>query len=100
IRPLEGEAYSAFGVGRADGGIHLVLVPSGSRAARAGLRTNDVVQQIDGQPVRNMEQLKASPQPAAGAPIRIDYVREQKAAHLKMTAGDGKDPLKQLEATQ
>ncbi len=87
VAPLEGEAYSAFGVGREDGGIHLVRVPPGSRAARAGLRTNDVVQKINGQPVQTLDQLMAAPQPAAGRPLRIDYVREQRAARLEM-AGD------------
>jgi len=84
VRPLEGEAYSAFGVAQEDGGIHLVQVPPGSRAARAGLKTNDVIQKINGRPVRNLDELRAAPEATAGQPIRIDYVREQQTARLEI----------------
>jgi hypothetical protein len=50
VRELEGEEFSAFGVSKDAGGVHLAEVPDGSEAAAGGLKTNDVVQSVDGQP--------------------------------------------------
>jgi len=80
VEPLIGEAYSAFGVSKEDGGIHLVEVSKDSKAAQAGLRPGDVVQRINGTAVRTTaELLKATTDASL---LKVDYVRGQKQHRL------------------
>lgn len=51
LRDLEGEEFSAFGIARSDGGVHLATVPEGSPAYRAGFRAADVILRLNGRAV-------------------------------------------------
>jgi len=79
MQDLQGEEYSRFGVSKASGGIHLTKVPDGSLAAKAGLRENDLIQGINGTPVRNIRELSA-----AGKPQSVSFVRDQKKDTLNV----------------
>ena len=84
VKELEGEEYSAFGTVKEDGGIHLVEVPSGSSPAKAGLRVGDLIQGVNGKPVRTCRDLVAAMKGTGGKPVTINYVRnlEKKQATL------------------
>jgi hypothetical protein len=84
VRNLSGEEYSAFGVGKEDGGIFLVDVPAGSIAAGAGLKTNDLVQAVNGKSVKTAADLIKATGRAKGKPLEIKYVRGQKSGTITM----------------
>jgi membrane-associated protease RseP (regulator of RpoE activity) len=86
VKNLEGEEYSAFGVSRESGGVHLVDVPAGSLAARAGFRNDDLIQGVDGQPVRRIADLVRLQNAAGGKPLSVGFVRQQQPQKLAMEA--------------
>ena len=77
VRDIVGEEYSAFGVSKESGGVHLADVPAGSLAARSGFRTDDLIQGINGQPVRRVSDLFRLQDAAAGKPLAVTVVRAQ-----------------------
>ena len=84
VKSLSGEEFSAFGVSKEDGGIHLTQVPAGSFAAGAGLKTNDLVQAINDKPVTTISGLAKATDRAEGKPLKIRYVRGQKSSMKTM----------------
>ena len=48
LRDLVAEEFSAYGVSKEEAGVALAEVPNGSKAARAGLQTGDVIQGVNG----------------------------------------------------
>jgi hypothetical protein len=77
VKDLEGEEFSAFGVAKEDGGIHLVEVPAASALAKSGLQTGDLILGVNGKPVRNFRELSAAMQTTKGKPAKITFVRNQ-----------------------
>lgn len=75
ISALSGEQFSAFGVKREDGGIHLLSVPPDSAAAKAGLIEDDLIQRVNGCPVRTLKDLRQAVGNNAGQVIRFRIVR-------------------------
>lgn len=57
LKDLTGEEFSAFGVSKEAGGVALADVPQASAAARAGLKSGDLIQAINGESVANVERL-------------------------------------------
>jgi hypothetical protein len=84
VKNLEGEEYSAFGVSRESGGVHLVDVPAGSLAARAGFRNDDLIPGAGGQPVRRIADLVRLQNAAGGKPLTVEFVRQQQRQKLTM----------------
>lgn len=82
VEELKGEAFSAFGVAKEDGGIHLVKVPGNSPAFEAGLRAGDVLLGINGKATKNIKDLNAETE--ENKPLVIRYVRAQKEQTLTM----------------
>ena len=80
LKALEGEAFSAYGVGKDEGGVVLLKVPEHSEAARRGLLEGDLVQQINGKPVRTEEALLQACTSVGNAPITLKLVRNQTAS--------------------
>jgi hypothetical protein len=77
VRDIVGEEYSAFGVSKESGGVHIADMPADSMAARNGFRTDDLIQGINGQPVRRVSDLLRLQDAAAGKPLAITVVRAQ-----------------------
>ena len=77
VRDISGEEYSAYGVSRESGGVHLADVPAGSPAARSGFQTNDLIQGVNGQPVRGLSDLLRQRDAATGQPLAVTIVRAQ-----------------------
>ena len=82
VRNIEGAEYSAFGVTEESGGVHLKNVPAVSCLARAGLRTDDLIQGVNGKAVRTVEELFRA---AQGEPLKLQFVREQETKEVTVT---------------
>ncbi|MBI5834118.1 MAG: PDZ domain-containing protein [Armatimonadetes bacterium] len=80
VRELAGEEYSAFGVGRDDGGVVVGELPADSAAERAGLRRGDLVRGVNGAVVKTLADLTRLRDAAAGAPLKLTLVRGQQPA--------------------
>jgi hypothetical protein len=81
---LKGEEYSAFGISRDDGGVHVVEALPGSHAYSVGLRTGDLIQSVNHKAVKSVSDLVR----AAGLPLEkpsvFDLVRSQKKGALRI----------------
>jgi hypothetical protein len=84
VKALSGEEFSAFGVSKEDGGIHLIKVPKTSVVAKAGLRDNDLVQRIDGQPVKTVADLRRLTGNGDGKPLKIRFARNAQEMSLSL----------------
>ncbi len=84
VEAITGEAFSAFGVNKEDGGVHLKEVPSGLFAARCGFQKGDLIQAVNGQAVKTVMELYAATNRAAGRSLQINYVRGQQSRALAM----------------
>ena len=84
VAALKGEEFSAFGVSRDDGGVHLVEVPPESLAYKMGLRANDLIQKIDHRPVKTVDELNAATGNNHDQPMTFRLVRGQKTIALRM----------------
>jgi membrane-associated protease RseP (regulator of RpoE activity) len=86
VKPLEGEEYSAFGVGKNDGGIQLLEVPEKSAAAAAGLAKGDVLLSLNGTKIAKLDDLFAFQCSNDAAPVKAAIVRSQQARQLDLGA--------------
>jgi hypothetical protein len=77
VRDIEGQAYSAFGISREAGGVHLVSVPEACLAWQDGFRTDDVIQSLNDRPVRGLADLFRERDAAGGRPLSVGIVRAQ-----------------------
>jgi len=68
---------SAYGLPDASG-VLMVDVPVGSAAAKAGLRAGDVIRACNGAVVKTLDNLTAAQTQAAGRPLRLTVMRQQK----------------------
>lgn len=84
VQALTGEAYSAFGVAKEDGGIHLVSVPVLSGAAKSGLKEGDVIQKINNQTTKTIADLEKISEASKGTPITIILVRGQQEISINL----------------
>jgi hypothetical protein len=82
LHSLEGEEFSAFGTRKEDGGVHLVAVPDGSAAKRAGLQKDDLMQELNGKKIRNVSDLLTTLSSIGDAALQVKLVRYQKSLQL------------------
>jgi len=78
VKELTGEEFSAFGVSRESGGVHVV------EGAAGDIRAGDLIQSIDGQPVRSLADLLRRPTTATGKPLAVGIVRGQQARTVRV----------------
>ena len=79
---LTGVEFSAYGVSKDDGGVALVNAPKASAAAKAGLRTRDLIQAVNGKPVANVDQLFKTLSGIQSTSLTLKVVRDQQALEL------------------
>jgi hypothetical protein len=84
IRSLEGEEFSAFGVSKEDGGVHLPNVPAASAAAKAGLKSGDLIQGLNSAGISNTAQLLAALNAAGETPLRLRLIRNQQRTEVTL----------------
>lgn len=89
VKALEGGEFSAFGVSEDEGGVHVVEIPEGSGAARAGLRTGDLIQQVNGSAVDTVEALKKQTLSKGVEGLTLGVVRSQEGRILKVEREPG-----------
>ncbi len=87
LHTVKGEEFSAYGVGKEEGGVALAEVPKASAAARAGLRENDLVQVVNEHPVSNAGQLFKTLAEIGAAPLNVSVVRNQQVTVLAISEG-------------
>ncbi len=89
LRDLEGEEYSAYGVGRDAGGVLLAEIWNKNHpAVREGFQPGDLIQTVAGQPVRHLADmirvLRAAP---LGRDVAIGVVRAQAPVTIVIKGG-------------
>ncbi len=84
LEELAGEAFSAYGVSKEEGGVALINVPRDSAAARAGLRQGDVVQRVNGQGTRTVRDVLKLGRRGAGRPLELQIIRDQQRMPLQV----------------
>ncbi len=84
LHDIGGDEFSVFGVARDAGGVQLAAVPAGSPASAAGLKPNDLLQAINGRPVKVAAELFAVLASAGDAPLAVTVIRDQKAMSLNV----------------
>lgn len=82
VADLKGAEFSAYGVAKEDGGVALSAVVATTSAAEAGLQNGDLVQALNGKPVRTVSELLTEYQRASGETLQLKVVREQRAIEL------------------
>ena len=87
LRELAGEEFSAFGVTKADGGMHVIESPGDSPANAMGLRPGDLVQSVNGLPVPTAKAFRRVVRGlSSGQTVRLDIVRDQ--GRISLEAGE------------
>ncbi len=88
IQPLTPELAQQFGV-KPEGGVLIGDVVEGGPAAKAGLKTGDVVRAFAGKPVTDVRQLQrmvAAARPGKQVPVKIK--RQSKDLTIRVTVGE------------
>lgn len=76
IKGMDGEEYSAFGIAKESGGVEIL------GGTHPPLRKGDLIQSIDGQPVRTVPDLLHLWQGAAGKPAALGIIRDQQPREI------------------
>jgi len=84
LHGLEGEEFSAFGVTKADGGVQLVDVPANSPAAKAGLKSNDLIQALNDRKITGTADLLDAVAALGDAPLDVRVIRNQQPQSLSL----------------
>jgi hypothetical protein len=74
VRDVTDGEYSVYGVTQESGGVVLQRISRESPLATAHLRNNDLIQGVNGTPIRNLKDLEHV---TLSAPLKIEYVRDQ-----------------------
>ncbi|MDF7800404.1 right-handed parallel beta-helix repeat-containing protein [Pontiellaceae bacterium B1224] len=82
LKDLEGEEFSAFGVSKDEGGVVLEKVPQHSVASKAGLKSGDLIQGVNGKSVKNTDQLFQALE--EGGPVKLKVVRNQQLIEVQV----------------
>jgi serine protease Do len=71
VEPLTPELASRLGVSRSAGGLVVDEVDPDSRAADAGIQSGDIIQSVNRQPVKTVEELREAVKQSAGKPVLL-----------------------------
>lgn len=74
---------SAYGLPEPSG-VLLVEVPSGSQAARAGLRKDDVIVACNGKPIKSVSDLNGILAYATSGKLKLEIIRRQRLLSLDL----------------
>jgi membrane-associated protease RseP (regulator of RpoE activity) len=82
FQELGSGGFSAYGIAKEDGGVAIIEVPEGSAAARAGLKTGDLVLQVNGSRVSSLRDLMKVVRKSKDKPITLKVFRQQQPLTL------------------
>ena len=99
LEDLKGEAFSAFGVSKEEGGVALMNAPEGT-----GLKVGDLIQGINGTEVKNTNGLFNTLAKTRSTPLTVKVVRNQQvislivqpASYVQIEDADSADEFKEL----
>jgi membrane-associated protease RseP (regulator of RpoE activity) len=77
LQELGSGGFSAYGIAKDAGGVAIIEVPEGSAAARAGLRTGDLLLQINGHRVEKVGQVRRLAEQLDKTPLTLKIMRDQ-----------------------
>jgi hypothetical protein len=77
LQELGSGGFSAYGIAEDEGGVALIEVPKGSAAARAGLKTGDLLLQINGHRVKKVGQVRRLSEESDTRALTLKIVRNQ-----------------------
>ena len=84
LQELGSGAFSAYGIAEDDGGVAIIEVPKASAAARAGLKSGDLLMQINGSKVSKVGQIRRLTEESETRSLTLKIVREQALMTLKL----------------
>ena len=84
LQELGSEAFSAYGIAKDAGGVGVIEVPNGSAAARAGLKSGDLLMQINGNRVEKIGQIRRLTDQFDTRPLTLNIVRDQSPITLTL----------------
>ena len=82
FQELGSGGFSAYGIAENEGGVAIVEVPEGCAAARAGLKTGDVVLQVNDSRVSRIRDLLKAVGQSKGKPTTLKVFRQQQPLTL------------------
>jgi S1-C subfamily serine protease len=97
VEPLTAQLQEFFGA--KDGGVLVSSVTAGSAAEKAGVKAGDVITTINGDAVRDTNDLIDEINQVSGTELTIGIVRERKASTLKATL-DSQTPRRETRPRQ
>ena len=86
VAPLTPDLARRLDVPEGVAGVAIMMVQPGSRAAEAGLRPGDVIQEVDHAPVRSPEDLRRAIDKAGKKPLLMLVLREGHTAFMVVPA--------------
>ncbi len=84
LQELGSGGFSAYGIAEDDGGVPIIEVPKGSAADRAGLKSGDLLMQINGSKVSKVGQIRRLTEESETRSLTLKIVREQAPMTLKL----------------
>ena len=81
---LEGEAFSAYGISKEQGGLVLLSTRKKSTTALAGLKVGDVLQHINGHAVSDTKSLRKADRLSTNQPLTLKTVRDQQPLTIEI----------------
>ncbi|WP_404307368.1 right-handed parallel beta-helix repeat-containing protein [Neorhodopirellula lusitana] len=86
VASLKGQEFSAFGVSKDDGGVKVSNVLPSCDAAKIGLKNDDLIQSLNGKPVKGVADLIQAYTFAGDSPLTLAVIRNQ--APIKIESDD------------
>lgn len=104
LHTLQGEEFSAFGTRKEDGGVHFTEVPDGSLAQQYGIKKDDLLQKMNGVPIRTIDDFLVTLARGKVRDFKLELIRFQKpllltvkaAAHWQCETATRADGLKAI----
>lgn len=84
LKDLEGQEFSAYGVGADEGGVAIAALPNGSEAATLGLRDTDLIQGANGNRVKDIASFLQALAHIGDEPVTLTISRDQATQRLSL----------------
>jgi len=84
LQELGSGGFSAYGIAEDDGGVAIIEVPKGSAAARAGLKSGDLLLKINESKVSKVGQVRRLTEESDTRSLTLQIVRDQTPMTLKL----------------
>ena len=100
LKEPKGEEMSAFGVGFDAGGVALTTVLENSEAAKMGFRTGDLIQEINGIPIKSIQNIINYIQQKKSGPENHTFVLIRNQTRTSLLINQSLTDIKQLTCNE